>query len=66
MCCFNKVHLSPILLVQKRKMTDVISRPYKAQHKPHFTAQQTIQTAFCEQQSQQSCTVHRHGEQVHV
>ena len=45
--------------------THDVSRPYKEQYKLHFTALHVIQLAFCEQQYQQSCTVHRHGEQVH-
>jgi hypothetical protein len=46
--------------------TDDVSRVYKEQHKPHFTALNVIEIAFCEQNSQQSCTVRRHGEQVRV
>ena len=46
--------------------THDVSSPHKAQHKPHFTALHVIQIAFCELHSQQSFTVQRHGEQVHV
>ena len=59
-----KIHAGQL---PKRKHTrhTMFPAPYKGQHKPHFTAQHVIEIAFCEQHSQQSCTVHRHGEQVH-